>query len=75
MSSSRTVTDRWTTLVWRLLCLLAWLTALALLTGLYWLLPPVWQGLAMVPGLLVALLLVVASVHDSGRSPRASSRR
>ena len=52
---------------------LAWLTLLALLTGLYWLLPPVWQGLATLPGLLVALLLIVASVHDSGRSSRASS--
>ena len=59
MSGSRTArTDRRITWAWRLLCLLAWLTALALLTGLYWLLPPVWQGLAMLPGLLVALLLV-----------------
>lgn len=75
MSSSRTAVDRWTTLVWRLLCLLAWLTLLALITGLYWWLPPLWQGLAMLPGLLVALLLVVASVHDSGRSGRGSVRR
>lgn len=75
MTGSQTATDLRTTLVWRLLCLLAWLTALALITGLYWWLPPVWQGLAILPGFLVALLLVVASAQDSGRSLRGSSGR
>lgn len=72
MSSSRTVTDRWTLIVWRLLCLLTCITALALITGPYWLLPSVWQGLAVMPGLLVMLLILVASVHDSGRSQHGS---
>lgn len=55
----------WTTVVWRLLCLLAIMSGLAALTGL---LPRVWLAIAAVPGLLVMLLLAVAWWHDSHTS-------
>lgn len=59
--------DRWTAIVWRLLCLLTLTSALAAATGLLWALSPFWQGVAVLPGMLVAVCLAVASVHDSQR--------
>lgn len=52
---------------WRLLCLLTLTSALAAATGLLWALSPLWQGVAVLPGMLVAVCLVLASVHDSQR--------
>ena len=62
----------WSTSVWRLLCLLAIMSGLAVFTPVWSVLPLVIQGIAAVPGLLVTLLLVVASVAssiDSSASP------
>lgn len=68
----------WTTVVWRFLCLLTITSAVAAGTGILWLAPPLVQGVALVPGLLVAVALVVAAWADSstgcGRGgPRISS--
>lgn len=57
-----------TRIVWSALCLLTIITAAMALTGLLWTLSPILQGLALVPGLLVTLLLVVASYADSQHS-------
>lgn len=62
----------WTTAVWRFLCLLTLISALAAFTGLLWLLPPLVQGVAVLPGLLVTLLYVVAGWADS--STRSDGR-
>lgn len=56
------------TIVWRLLCLLTIIAATLAVTGLLWALSPILQGLALVPGLLVMLLMGVASFADSQRS-------
>lgn len=59
-----------TLIMWWLLCLLTLTSALLAATGLLWALSPLLQGIAVVPGMLVALCLVVASVHDSQRGGR-----
>ncbi len=58
----------WTSAVWPSLCLLTLTSALAAATGLLWTLSPVWQAVAVVPGLLVMLCVVVASWADWSRS-------
>lgn len=64
----------WTARAWRLLCWMAALTALAAVTGALWSLPPVLLGLALTPGLLVMLLVAIASYANS-QSSRGNSRR
>ncbi len=64
--------DRWTAWVWRLLCLLTAMSGLAAYTGVLWSLPPLWLGVALMPGLLVTLIFAVASYAD-WRSSRAGS--
>ena len=64
----------WTLIVWRLLCLLTCMSAFVSITA--WdVLPPIWQGLVIVPGLLVTLLLAGEWAHASQRSRRVSGRR
>ena len=58
--------------MWRLLCLLTGMSVLLAVTGLLWLLPPVWQGVAVAPGLVVTLLMIVAHVASSRGSGRGS---
>lgn len=60
--------DLWTCVVWRILCLLTLTSAAAAVTGLLFVLPTLWQGLAVAPGLLVTLLYAVASWADSSTS-------
>ncbi|PRI11916.1 hypothetical protein [Leucobacter massiliensis] len=54
----------WTTAAWRLLCLLTVMSGLAAASGLLWTLSPLCQALAVAPGLLVVLLVCVASWAD-----------
>lgn len=65
----------WTTAVWRFLCLLAGISGLLGATGVWWLLPPVWQGVGIGSGLLVMLLVFLGWLHDCDRSRRVSGRR
>lgn len=65
----------WTVLVWRLLCLLTVMSALLAVTGVLWSLPPVWVGVVSIPGLLVMLLVAVASYADWCRSRHGSTGR
>lgn len=77
MSASRGVAKSvcWTTRVWRCLCLLTGMSVLAAVTGVLWIWPPVVQGFAVVPGLVVTLLILVASWADSLPSrPRTTGR-
>ncbi|PRI10951.1 hypothetical protein [Leucobacter massiliensis] len=62
----RRVRTGWTTAAWRLLCLLTVMSGLAAASGLLWTLSPLWQALAVAPGLLVLLLVVVAFCADWG---------
>lgn len=77
MAASRGAGARvcWTTRVWRLLCLLASMSALAAVTGVLWTWPPLVQGMTVLPGLVVTLLIAVASWADSKRSRCPSTRR
>ncbi|EYT56044.1 hypothetical protein H490_0104040 [Leucobacter sp. UCD-THU] len=54
----------WTDHAWRILCLLAVAAALTAFTPLWWT-SPIVQGLSVVPGLLVMLILVIASCAPS----------
>jgi hypothetical protein len=74
MSSTRSRADS-TLIVWRLLCLLALTSGLVAVTPLWSLLPPLWQGIASIPGLVVMLLVVVASWADWSTSRSASTMR
>ncbi|WP_449281215.1 hypothetical protein [Leucobacter sp.] len=72
----------WTLIVWRFLRLLTITSALAAGTGLLSVTPPLVQGIAVMPGLLVVLVLVVAAWADSstgcgrgGATLSTSSRR
>lgn len=65
----------WITRVWRLLCLLTVMSALLAVTGVLSSLPPVWVGVVSIPGLLVMLLVAVASYADWSRSRHGSTRR
>lgn len=65
----------WTTLVWRLLCLLVLMSGLALCTPVWSILPTAIQAIGIGSALLVTLLIVVASFESSTGSstPRAGS--
>lgn len=77
MTASRSTSrsPEWTTFVWRALCLLALTSGLVAVTPLWSLLPPLWQGIASIPGLVVMLLVVVASWADWSTSRSASTTR
>ena len=62
----------WTRYVWRLLCLLACMTAVLVFTPVWECLPPVWQGVLLAPGCIVALLVCVASWAESESSRSGS---
>lgn len=70
MAASRGAAARacWTTQVWRLLCLLTGMSAFAAVTEVMWTWPPIAQGIALAPGLVVTLLIAVASCADSRAS-------
>lgn len=57
----------WTKLAWRMLCMLAVTSALTVFTPLWWILSPLWQAVAVAPGLIVTLILLVAAFADSSR--------
>lgn len=65
----------WTTAAWRLLCLLATMSGLAAVTGLFSALPPLWMGVVSIPGLVVMLLLFVAWWADCSSSRTGSTKR
>lgn len=56
------------TVTWRCLCLLAGITACGAVSGLLWSLPPLLQVIGILCLWIVALCVVVAGWHDSGRS-------
>ncbi|UOQ58128.1 hypothetical protein MUN78_04580 [Leucobacter allii] len=61
----------WTRIVWRLLCLLTAMSALLAMTGPFWVLPPLLQGVLLLMGLLAGACLCIAGWADwSQRSDR-----
>lgn len=60
------------TAVWRILCLLATMPALAAFTGLLSVLPPLWLGVSLLPGLLVMLLIIVAGYAERSQLSAAA---
>lgn len=55
----------WTKVLWRIMCALALVVLVVALTPLWWLLPTAVQAIAVVPGLLVMVLLVLSSFVPS----------
>lgn len=55
----------WTRIVWRALCLLAATSAVLPFTPVWFLLGPIWQGVAVAPVLIFALVIVIAQLASS----------
>lgn len=65
----RLVTRRPLTFAWRALCLLAAMSAALPFTPFWFLVGPVWQGVAVGLVLIFALVIVIAQHTDSASSP------